>query len=52
MPSIQKKGNIFLVKSKFGSFRQDNQYDAIKLSNVLADYEKLSEKRGGLKEDK
>ena len=49
MVCIQKKGRLYLVKSKFGSFRQDNLYDAKRLKKVLDSYETLSLKNNQLK---
>lgn len=49
MTSIQKKGKYFLVKSKHGSFRQDNLFDAERLKKILDDYETLSLKNERLK---
>lgn len=49
MVCIQKKGQLYLVKSKFGSFRQDNLYDAKRLKKVLDSYETLSLKNNRLK---
>lgn len=49
MVCIQKKGRFYLVESKFGSFRQDNLYDAERLKKLLDSYETLSLKNNRLK---